>query len=237
MALYLIKYTKDDEIKFVGHLDLLKSIQRTITRAGIDIEYSKGYNPHMQMSIAQPLPVGSKSIGEYMTCGFKSNLKDEELLKALNEVTPKGIRYLSVKKVPDNMKTPMALLNSVESKISIPGNEELFNEISTIFHGNSPMEIKVKSKKGVESVKDLRPLILDYSLEYLNGKIKVTLVTKAGSEDHLSLNHVLEYLDQNTGGLDPDKFIGIERLEMFTQFEGNRISIEEYAKVKYDDEF
>lgn len=236
MALYLIKYTKDDVIKFVGHLDLLKAIQRTITRAGIDIEYSKGYNPHMQMSIAQPLPVGSKSIGEYMTCGFKTELTDEELLNKLNEVTPPGVRYLTVKKVPDDMKTPMALLSSVRSKIFIPSNEKLFQEISNLVSCENPMEIKVKSKKGVESVKDLRPLILENSLEYKNGMAELTLMTKAGSLDHLSLNHVLEYIDQNTSGLDSEKFIGIERIEMFTEYEGKLISIEEYANKRYSSE-
>ena len=51
---YLIKYTKESEIKFISHLDLMRTIQRVIRRAALPIEYSKGFNPHMTISIAQP---------------------------------------------------------------------------------------------------------------------------------------------------------------------------------------
>lgn len=63
---YLIKFTKEADIKFVAHLDLMRTIQRIIRRSGLPIEYSKGFNPHMTLSIAQPLSVGVYSEGEYM---------------------------------------------------------------------------------------------------------------------------------------------------------------------------
>ena len=52
---YLIKYSKESEIKFIAHLDLMRTIQRIIKRSELPIEYSKGFNPHMAVSIAQPL--------------------------------------------------------------------------------------------------------------------------------------------------------------------------------------
>ena len=63
---YLIKFTKEENIKFISHLDVLKTIQKNIRRAELPIEYSKGFNPHMSTSIAQPLSVGVYSCGEYM---------------------------------------------------------------------------------------------------------------------------------------------------------------------------
>ena len=55
---YLIKFTKEENIKFIAHLDLMRTIQRIIRRSGLPVEYSKGFNPHMALSIAQPLSVG-----------------------------------------------------------------------------------------------------------------------------------------------------------------------------------
>ena len=51
---YLIKFTKEQNIKFISHLDVLKTIQKNIRRAGLPIEFSQGFNPHMNTSIAQP---------------------------------------------------------------------------------------------------------------------------------------------------------------------------------------
>ena len=44
---YLIKFTKDADIKFVSHLDLMRTIQRIVRRAELPVEYSKGFNPHI----------------------------------------------------------------------------------------------------------------------------------------------------------------------------------------------
>ena len=63
---YLIKFSKGEGIKFISHLDLMRTIQRIIRRSGVPIEYSKGFNPHMALSLAQPLSVGVYSDGEYM---------------------------------------------------------------------------------------------------------------------------------------------------------------------------
>ena len=63
---YVIKFTKGENIKFIGHLDLMRTIQRIIKRSGLPVEYSKGFNPHMALSIAQPLSVGVYSDGEYL---------------------------------------------------------------------------------------------------------------------------------------------------------------------------
>ena len=49
---YLIKFTKEANIKFISHLDLMRTIQRIVRRAELPVEYSKGFNPHMSLSLA-----------------------------------------------------------------------------------------------------------------------------------------------------------------------------------------
>ena len=60
---YLIKFTKEDSIKYVSHLELMRTIQRIIRRAELPVQYSQGFNPHIILSIAQPLSVGVYSKG------------------------------------------------------------------------------------------------------------------------------------------------------------------------------
>ena len=63
---YLIKFSKEGNIKFVSHLDLMRTLHKVVKRAALPVKYSKGFNPHMSISIAQPLSVGMYSCGEYM---------------------------------------------------------------------------------------------------------------------------------------------------------------------------
>lgn len=232
MAQYLIKYSKNPEIKYVGHLDLLKAIQRTFLRADVGEVYSKGFNPHMQMSIAQPLPVGTSSECEYMTCELETGKTEEELLNDLRSVSPLGIGFINLMKVPDRMETPMALLRAIRSEIRIPSDDKLYSEIVSVLSSSEPMKIKVKSKKGVESEKDLRPMIVSCESEYEDGYTVLDIVTHAGSVSHLSLNHLIDYIDRNTSGLDKERFIAVMRKEMYTDKGNGLMSIEDHARYE-----
>ena len=75
---YLIKFTKESNIKFIAHLDLMRTIQKVIRRTDLPVEYSKGFNPHIEMSIAQPLSVGVYSSGEYMDLILEEDINEQE---------------------------------------------------------------------------------------------------------------------------------------------------------------
>ena len=91
---YVIKFTKGADIKFIGHLDLMRTIQRIIRRSGLPAEYSKGFNPHMALSIAQPLSVGVYSDGEYLDLVLTEAVGVGEVLEKLNESAPPTIKFL-----------------------------------------------------------------------------------------------------------------------------------------------
>ena len=60
-----IKFAKTGHMKFVGHLDTMRYFQKAIRRAELPVAFSGGYSPHMIMSFAAPLGVGTTSLGEY----------------------------------------------------------------------------------------------------------------------------------------------------------------------------
>ena len=54
-----IKFSKEGPVKFVGHLDTMRYFQKAIRRANLPVAFSGGYSPHMIMSFAAPLGVGT----------------------------------------------------------------------------------------------------------------------------------------------------------------------------------
>ena len=55
-----IKFSKEGPVKFVGHLDTMRYFQKAIRRANLPVAFSGGYSPHMIMSFAAPLGVGTE---------------------------------------------------------------------------------------------------------------------------------------------------------------------------------
>ncbi len=50
-----VKFARYGPLRFTGHLDVLRFFQKAIRRAGLDVVYTHGFNPHQVMSFAAPL--------------------------------------------------------------------------------------------------------------------------------------------------------------------------------------
>lgn len=221
MAVYYIKHTKADAIKFVGHLDLQKAIQRNITRANIGVAYSQGFNPHMLMSSAQPLSVGVSSDAEYLMVELETEKSEGEILADLNRTSAEGIRYTMVRAMGSGTKAPMALLDAVESRISIPSEEIFARALEELLQGTEPMPVRTLNKKKQVREKDIRPLILPgAAVSFADGYTDIRICTLAGSRDHLNLEHFLMYLREHLPGIHTHRFTPIRRLEMYTRQNG-----------------
>ncbi len=226
MAVYYIKHTKADAIKFVGHLDLQKAIQRNITRADIGILYSQGFNPHMLMSSAQPLSVGACSEAEYLMVELETKKSEAAILDDLNRTSPEGIRYTMVRAMAPGSKAPMALLDAVDSRIAIPSEESFAGALVELLAGDAPMPVMTRNKKKQVREKDIRPLILPGArVSYGSGYTELEIRTLAGSRHHLNLEHLLSYLREHLPGVHSDRFTPIRRLEMYTERDGQFIPL------------
>ena len=58
MSKYVLTFSKSGLIRFTSHLDMLRLFKRGFRRAGIELKYSQGFNPHPRMGFAQPLSLG-----------------------------------------------------------------------------------------------------------------------------------------------------------------------------------
>ena len=64
---------KEGPVKFVGHLDTMRYFQKALRRANLPVAFSGGYSPHMIMSFAAPLGVGTESLGEFTSMEIENS--------------------------------------------------------------------------------------------------------------------------------------------------------------------
>jgi radical SAM-linked protein len=229
---YVIKFTKDSEIKFVAHLDLMRTIQRVVRRAGLPAEYSKGFNPHMTLSLAQPLSVGIYSEAEYLDTVFNEEIDTEYVKKCLNENSPKGIRFLQVLKIlPEGEKKlpqTMALVEAADYDIKIKYTDEsqLEEELKKLVTVSEWITLK-KSKSG-EKMIDIKPMIKEFNYKVIDGVLHISTLVSTGSRENLSPELLSNYIKDNTSGVLRDSFVDIKRKEIYTNNNEKLVSIGEY---------
>ncbi|MEG1255147.1 TIGR03936 family radical SAM-associated protein [Clostridium sp.] len=227
---YLIKYTKEGEIKFVSHLDLMRTIQRIIRRSKLPIEYSKGFNPHMTISIAQPLSVGVYSSGEYLDAVLTDELAEKDILDMLNENTVSGVKFLDVTKVEkkEGVKSPqaMAAIDGAKYTIKIKLNEGVnidFNSIMSL----PQWEILKKTKSGEKEV-DIRPLVKELKHSVEDGVLTLETIISCGSRENLSASLLSDFVKSHLKGIKEDTFVDIKRIEMYGLKGKNLVPLSEF---------
>ena len=89
-----LRFEKTGRAVYISHLDLMATMQRAFARAGLELKYSEGFNPHPLISILLPLSVGTASRCELMDFRLREDAELSALPTRLTAVLPEGIRVL-----------------------------------------------------------------------------------------------------------------------------------------------
>ncbi|MFT5872754.1 MAG: radical SAM-linked protein [Clostridium sp.] len=233
---YLIKYSKESEIKFVAHLDLMRTLQKIIKRSELPIEYSKGFNPHMAVSIAQPLSVGAYSNGEYMDVILGGELEEKYIMDKMNENTPRGIKILDVVKVipveGKKKSQAMAIIDAAKYtiKLKCTGAEEVKEALHNLCK-NEEWNIIKKSKKSGDKMVNIKSLVHKFEYEVDNSMICISTLIACGSRANLSAQLLVEYMKVNIESIHQEAFVDIAREEMYASKDDKLVTLSEFFKI------
>ena len=154
-----LRYSKTGRAKFISHLDLMSTMRRALLRAGVELKYSQGFNPHPVMSIALPLSVGFESVCELMD--FESPVEQDAaaLPGILNRHLPEGLEILEAY-VPQQKFGTISWIEFGAKLVYDAGTMPNIAEQLTRIYRAESLVISKKTKRG-ESDIDIVPLIRD----------------------------------------------------------------------------
>ncbi len=120
----IFKFTKTSTSSLAAHVDTIRAMTYILRRAGVDVEYSQGFNPHIELGFSPPLSLGVESFSEYVA------VKTDEqnmLLDRLNAVCPNGITFLREWTCRVNLA---ATINSALYRVQTKGIGEVVEQIT-----------------------------------------------------------------------------------------------------------
>ena len=212
----------------------MRTIQRLLRRSGLPLEFSKGFNPHVNMSLAQPLAVGVYSSGDYMDLELSEDVDIEVVMEKLNKATPPGIKIFKAVKVKEiqNKKVfkSMAAVDAAKYSINIKYNDttSLESEIKTLLKKENWETIK-KSKTKESSV-NIKLLIKKFEYAIRDNVLTINTLAACGSRQNLSPELMAKFIQNNTQGANLDAFVDIKREEMYASSKKGLIPLYEAAE-------
>lgn len=233
MERYLIKFTKLNEVKFISHLDTMRTIHRAFRRAELPITYSKGFNPHASISVSAPLTLGIASLCEYADIEMDDYINEDIVKERLNNNLPSGIRIIEVIYIKEKMPTSMSVVNGAEYsiKLKMSDKEKSVGDVVNNILNMQEIKIMKKSKSG-EKLTDVRKMINSMIFKNIE-KDSAIIVCRidTGSKSSLSAEYAADILKEYSEG----KLYGyadISRLEIYTEKNGKWLELDSFFAGK-----
>lgn len=206
-----LRFSKTGRAVYISHLDLMHTMQRAFSRAGYELKYSEGFNPHPQISIALPLSVGAASLCEIMDFKLKGDADLAELPAKLSAVMPEGISvseaYEQERKVAEIKWLQIEGLFEYDDR-----DVKIMAAELEKFYSQDEIVISKKTKRGMGET-DIRPAIKSIEFIPMGEGVKVQAIISA-QEPTLNPELLADALRQKAQGIAPD-FARFTRIETF----------------------
>ena len=88
-----LKFSKLGALKFISHLDLDRTMKSAITRSGVKIEYTHGYNPRPHLVFSLPAALGIGSVCEFLDIKA-ADISPDDVKDRLNDALPPDLRII-----------------------------------------------------------------------------------------------------------------------------------------------
>lgn len=211
MSNFVIKYGRDERVKYISHLDFMRCFHRCVRRSDLQFAFSEGFNPHPIMTISQPLSVGVTSECEYMKVSFAADYTEEYVLSELSRNIPPGFTFYAAKKVTgkeiDISKIDSAVY-MVECECTGIENVDL-----DAFLANTSLIVPKKTKSGIKD-SDIREHIFSIrTISADKGTAVLEMHISIGSVYNLKPETVVAALEKYCEGFNVT-FMKVHRLEM-----------------------
>ena len=151
-----ITFAKTQAMRYTGHLDLHKTWERTLRRAGLPLAYSQGFSPHPRINLASALPLGCTGEAEVIDVWLEQELPVETVQEALLKAAPPGIQVLHIEPIDLHLPTLQTVLQASEYAITLlEPPDDLDARLQAVLQASSlPRQRRERNY-------DLRLLILD----------------------------------------------------------------------------
>ncbi len=200
-----IKFSKLENLRFIGHLDLQRLFERALNRTGLPLRYTQGFSPKIRINIASALPLGFISSAEVLDFWLNAPVDLQEIREKLQTALPKDLQILDIQEIPNKAPSLQASVHLSEYSITLPDT-----------YAQDKIEIKLNNLLDCDTIPverrgktvDIKPMIKEYALFSKDGSTVLQLQMDSSATSNGRPDELLKLLD-----IDPADVI-IERTKL-----------------------
>lgn len=143
---YRFRFSKTGRVRFLGHLDLARTLMRALRRARLPLVYSQGFNPKPRVQFGPALPLGFQSLGEYLDLETSVRLDPDAALEAVNAALPEGLRAQAMREISGTVPTLGEAIRAARYRVDLLARPDADERVAR-FRERGPVTL-VSDRKG-----------------------------------------------------------------------------------------
>ena len=162
----LAVFRKGERLRHIGHLDIMRAMQRALRRSGVPVAYSNGFNPHMLLTFASALSVGASGERELMDVTLEREMTAGDFLATMNPALPPDLQLVAARVIDDRHPALMAMVQAAVYDITLLDKTaaDACRAALPAFLAQEEILAERKTKSGVKEV-NIRPWIFELTME------------------------------------------------------------------------
>jgi radical SAM family uncharacterized protein/radical SAM-linked protein len=157
VRLYITKWGRQ---AFVGHLDTMRHVMRSLRRAGLEVVYTQGFHPKPKIVSCPPLPLGVAALSDPLDVFLVDPPGTAEILNLLGESTPADLKFVAAEIIPTEDKTLGKRLHAAEYLAFVSAEPGLVQQGIDKLLASKTVEVE-RTRKGRTKTVDIRPFIIE----------------------------------------------------------------------------
>jgi radical SAM-linked protein len=234
-----VKLSKRGPAIFISHLDLLRTIERSLRRAQLPVALSEGYRPRLRLAFGPALPLGVSSDGEYIDIQLSEDLDIGDFMNRMRKASPSGIDIVDAREVPAHFKSLNALIDTASYDVKLRYPASLASNVNIAGEVAAFLDLKeiLITREGKEGRREVN--IADFIeririLTNESGILLLEMLLAIGARGSVKPEEVITALSHKNKALIPEE-ICVHRNEVFmTTKDGKRISPMEYSRIFFE---
>ncbi len=199
LLLYMAKWGRQ---AYVGHLDTMRHIMRSLRRAGLEVQYTQGFNPKPKIVASPPLPLGVSALRDPLELSLLDAPPVDEVLRRLSSAVPKELAFVDAEAVPESVKRLGKRFQTATYTALVPVDpDRAEGEIDRLLAAESI--VVQRERKGKTKALDIRPYIASATASNVpvpplpmppsGGRVPVSLTLYLSGDGGARASEVLTY--------------------------------------------
>jgi radical SAM-linked protein len=127
-----IRFRKVGDLRWIGHRDLARTLERIFRRAHLVLATSQGYHPKPRMTFPSPLPLGMEGWNEVVEIQLAQPTGLPEMVARLNRESVQGLEFLRAFMIPASAPTPQVACCVYRIRLNEGAYEEVRSRVAQV---------------------------------------------------------------------------------------------------------